>query len=120
MDRACAKALTMVFVFYVVFGDGTLLLLTPDGAAPITGDILQSLPAASLMASFVRLSMTFVCLVSFPLCMVPASEVIESKCFHSTRSNRTPFPLLVATRVGLVGLCTAVAALVPSFVLVVR
>ena len=65
----------MVFVFYVVFGDGTLLLLTPDGASPITGDILQSLPATSLMASFVRLSMTFVCLVSFPLCMVPASEV---------------------------------------------
>ena len=36
----------------------------------------------------------------------PLLQVIESKLFHSTPSNRTPFPLLVATRVALVGLCT--------------
>ncbi|GMI06916.1 hypothetical protein TrVE_jg13049 [Triparma verrucosa] len=120
MNSACRVALLVVFLSYCVIGDGTLLLLTPDGAPGITGDILQSLPAASLMASFVRISMTFVCLVSFPLCMVPAAEVVEGKLFMTGKNSEpTPVHLRVMTRSVLVAVSTTVAALIPSFVLIV-
>ncbi|GMH63077.1 hypothetical protein TL16_g12919, partial [Triparma laevis f. inornata] len=120
MNSACRVALLVVFLSYCIIGDGTLLLLTPDGAPGITGDILQSLPAASLMASFVRISMTFVCLVSFPLCMVPAAEVVEGKLFMTGKNAEpTPMHLRIMTRSVLVAISTTVAALIPSFVLIV-
>jgi len=57
MGRACNVALNLVCFAYIFFGDLTLLLLTPKGAEPITGDIIQSLPANSLPTLVVRISM---------------------------------------------------------------
>ncbi len=110
---AVRKALTLTLLFYVLIGDVTFVLYLPG--PPINGDIITSLPPLSPATSFVRLSMTLVCLVSYPLCLVPAAEVIESRVYPS----RPTLPQRVAIRAPLVVLTTLVADLVPAVVLIV-
>jgi len=65
--------------------------------------------------------MIIVCLVSYPLCLVPGSEVIEDMLLDSYLQPFIPnqSTLRLVTRSVLVVLTTVVAAKIPSFVLVV-
>jgi amino acid permease len=99
----------------------TIVLYDAPGAEPLKGDILQALPSGSPLTLAVRASMIVVCLVSYPLCLVPASEVIEDMLLDSYLQ---PFlcsftALRLSIRVLLVTTTTLVAAKIPSFVLVV-
>lgn len=62
----------------------------------------------------------FVCLVSYPLCAVPAAEILEGKMFPGRSELMPPtLPQRFLSRGGVVLLSTTVATWIPSFVLVV-
>jgi amino acid permease len=131
--KKCAtSALTLVFASYVVLGDGTALLLRPEGVdePSLKGDVLSQLPSNYvLLSSFVRLMMCFVVCVSYPLCLIPCSEMIDRRLAEVTtnevsndvdsllekkkeRRRKVIKTLLILST-------TALSTLIPSFVLIV-
>jgi proton-coupled amino acid transporter len=74
--KAVSLALISVWATYSVMGVGVSLLFVhdPDG---ISSNILENLPQRSYAAEVVRVSFSFVCLVTFPLAFVPPVSMIE-------------------------------------------
>lgn len=76
-NKAVMYCLVFVCLLYTLVGDGLALLysLDPDG---ISSNILQNLPPHSWTAMFVRLTMGAVSILTFPLTLVPVSQMIEN------------------------------------------
>lgn len=142
-----AKALKWCVMFvcsvYALVGIAIAVLYSrhPDG---IKGNILQNLPQHSATAALVRTCLSIVCILSFPLALVPPAQMIEQLLLQSklqltfggsayqriTSSppmitddedefQEPPVTLRAACRLGLVTVCTILAANVPCFGFVV-
>ena len=96
-----AGALGGVALAYIILGVG-LSLLFPT----VSGEVLHELPAAGWLPTTTRLAMALVVVLTAPLLIVPAGELLEGK-FHGNK-------VLVRCGVCLVGVFVAV--LLPTFV----
>jgi len=68
-------------------------------------------------ANIIRALMILVCLVSYPLCAVPATQIIESRLPRSEdRNNSIGLKRRILIRTPFVLCTTAVGGLVPGFV----
>lgn len=131
-----------MFVFYIICGVGSAWLFR---CTDISENILTNLPdgetrwntffnsltlrliistfcsppllyIGSGFATVLRLSCCAVALTSYPLCLVPAAEMITSHIGESGQETHQPgIPL----RIGLVIVCTGVALAIPDFGLMV-
>lgn len=130
--KAVAYSLLFVWTVYVIIGDGAALLYyhSPQG---IMGNILMNLPEKSIVASFVRFSMACVCLLTFPLTLMPPTQIIEYfvQQYITTRAHQyhiiyegepdvpeAPETTRILIRVSLVTFSTILATSVPCFGLV--
>mmetsp|Transcript_2876 Transcript_2876/g.4376 ORF Transcript_2876/g.4376 Transcript_2876/m.4376 type:complete len:499 (+) Transcript_2876:60-1556(+) len=92
--RAVMWSMIFVCSFYVLMGDVLCLVYQYDPSG-ISGNILQNLPKHSTTAAVVRTALAMVCLVSFPLTMVPPAEMIEQMIIQSIRRWTRPSQPLV-------------------------
>lgn len=122
-------------MFYIFCGVGSAWLFR---CTEISENILSNLPdgelsyhdipanylnscviSGSVFATILRLACCAVALTSYPLCLVPAAEMIASvgseTNYEEDDERRPGVPL----RIGLVALCTSVAMVVPDFGLMV-
>ena len=104
------KSLGLVFGTYILLGVFVAMLFHNVG---VKGDILKNLPPGST-TNFINVLMILVCLVSYPLCAVPATQTLESKIFGSSDGGGLRRRLLV--RGPFVMLTTLVGSKVPGFV----
>ena len=120
MAAANRLALLCTYTFYAIVGTFVILLYSPPNAPALKGDILAALPPGSPLTLAVRASMIVVCVVSYPLCLVPCADIITAALLDAPLlSLLRPSPLRFFLRLTLVTTTTLVAAKIPSFVLVV-
>lgn len=83
-QKAATYSLIFCWAVYVVVGNvlASLFVQDPDG---VNDNILANLPTDSLAASLVRISMASVCILSFPLAMVPPAQIIEQLLFTTIK-----------------------------------
>lgn len=76
IEKAVSWCLLFVLSVYTIVGDGVAILYSrhPDG---ISSNILQNLPEKATAATMVRFSMAAVCLLTYPLTLVPPAQMIE-------------------------------------------
>ena len=86
-NKAVIYCLIFVWLLYTLVGDGLAILYSfdPNG---VSSNILQNLPPHSWTALFVRLSMGSVSILTFPLTLVPVSQMIENLIIQNFTSPR--------------------------------
>lgn len=113
MTRATEIALLGVFITYSAIGNGITILFSPS-VPSFEGDVLEVLPN-SWIPTAVRLSMTFVVIVTAPLLVVPCGELLEGKIGLAADCS---FVLRAVIRLTICLFCTGVSVIVPGFVYV--
>ena len=106
------RSLDLVFLTYLLLGVGVAYLYRSPG---VEGDILKNLPDGS-SATIIRGLMILVCLVSYPLCAVPATQILESKLFPNSNDAAGGLRRRIIVRVPFILISTAVGGCVPGFV----
>jgi solute carrier family 36 (proton-coupled amino acid transporter) len=142
--KAVIWSCIFVWTTYVVVGDGLAWLYSYDKSG-VKSNILQNLPIDSSIATFVRILMSVVCLLTYPLTLVPPAQMIEHVLSYDIRwsnllsfassqrsydqipqdhsqsqdlTSSSPLLLRLIVRGALVTLCACFSALVPCFAMV--
>jgi len=76
-NKAVCWCIIFVWSIYFVFGDMGALLYLHDPMG-VSENILNNLPPFSIIAILVKIAMSMVCLLSYPLTFVPPSSMIET------------------------------------------
>jgi hypothetical protein len=114
MVRATDLALRLVYILYITISNGVAILFTttPHG---FNGDVMEHLPSNSI-ATFTRLAMSAMILVTAPILVVPCGELLEGKFGIRAGAN---YSWRVLIRISIVCFTTAIGATVPGFVTII-
>eukprot|EP00428_Durinskia_dybowskii_P061330 CAMPEP_0170369330 /NCGR_PEP_ID=MMETSP0117_2-20130122/7925_1 /TAXON_ID=400756 /ORGANISM="Durinskia baltica, Strain CSIRO CS-38" /LENGTH=320 /DNA_ID=CAMNT_0010624041 /DNA_START=816 /DNA_END=1778 /DNA_ORIENTATION=+ len=77
---AAIGALTFVWLLYSLFGDLGAILYSFDESGGISENILTNLPVSSFTSLMVRWAMACVGLLTYPITLAPAAEMVEHYC----------------------------------------
>jgi hypothetical protein len=111
MKRATETAVWLIFIAYLAISDGLAILVSPiTNHNYIEGDILQLFPHGWI-PTFVRLAMTLVIIVTAPLIIIPAGDLLESKfgVRHSSQSLCGGSRLI---QIGILLLCACLSIMI--------
>lgn len=111
MTLATQNALWLVFLVYIVMSSLIPIIFLP-GIPKFDGNVLDVLPHGWI-PTFLRLTMSLVISLTFPLIVVPLGELMEGKLGLDLSSKRI---LQISLRFIVILLCGAVSVFVPSFV----
>lgn len=75
---AMIYCLVLVSAFYIIVGESAAILFTATTHGHISGNILLNLPSASFITFIARISMACICVLTYPLVLLPPSTMIEN------------------------------------------
>jgi len=129
MSRATEWALGLVFLSYVLIGNGAAVLYRPlTGPGGFEGDVLMALPSTGWLPALVRFAMSFVGLATAPLLVVPCAMIVEGKLGIGLRNdgnsksdgeNEKMSSSQLAVRLGVCVMGVVISVMVPAFVNVI-
>uniref|UniRef100_A0A7S1B5E3 Amino acid transporter transmembrane domain-containing protein n=3 Tax=Corethron hystrix TaxID=216773 RepID=A0A7S1B5E3_9STRA len=110
--RAASVGVFACSFLYVLVGEACWVAYAPAPGG-IRGDVIDMLPNDAV-GTTVRLALAAMLVVSIPLMLVPAEELV----YRKLRPQSEALPAKIALRVGLLGACLGLAMTIPNFALV--
>lgn len=80
-NKAVLWAMIFTTVIYIIVGNVLSSLFIQDPSMGIADNIMTNLPAESVAATMVRVAMAATAVLSFPLAIVPAAQIMEKFIF---------------------------------------
>ena len=87
-NRALLYCLVLVSLFYIIVGEIASLLYNETTQGHISGNILLNLPNDSIATCIARISMTGVCLLTYPLTLLPPVTMTENFIEYYSRQTQ--------------------------------
>jgi len=116
MKMATSLALLFVSIFYVIIGNGVVIIYAPESNYNFTGDVFDHLPI-SWISTFIRLAMALTTITSIPLVLIPCGDLVYGKLGSSEINSILEGRILIRAIVALG--CVIASAMIPDFASVV-
>lgn len=87
---ALVYCLVLVSGFYIFVGESAAVLFSATTQGHVSGNILLNLPSRSFTTLIARISMACICVLTYPLVLLPPSTMIENTFSYTSITERKP------------------------------
>lgn len=111
-------SLTISTLFYIVFGI-LLVILYYNIPGGVESNILYNIPSSNVCYWFTTLFISLMCILSYPVAVMPALQILEPKENENDKGLFTVTPFKIIFRIVIIAGISGIALLFPTFNIVV-